>query len=63
VFSVFVEQQPVHPKVFRAPGLHTPYIHRIPRVPVKDGRLDIDFYPASELASALLNGISIRQQK
>lgn len=63
VFAVFAEQQPVRrpPNVFLAPGLGTPYIHTVPKVTVSDGRLDIDFRPANEDASAILNGISIRQ--
>jgi hypothetical protein len=65
VFSVFVEQQPVQRPVniFRAPGLGAPYIHKIRRVAVNDGRLDVDFFAATEDSSAILNGISIRQLK
>lgn len=63
VFAVFVEQQPARrpQNVFLAPGLGTPYIHPIPKVIVTDGRLDVDFQPASEDASTILNGISLRQ--
>ncbi len=62
VFAVFVEQQPARrpQNVFLAPGLGSPYIHSVPRVIVTDGRLDVDFQPASEDASTILNGISIR---
>ena len=63
VFAVFAEQKPVRQSqnVFLAPGLGNPYIHPIPKVAVSDGRLDVDFRPASEDASSILNGISIRQ--
>jgi hypothetical protein len=47
--------------VLRAPGLGGPYIHRIPRVLVSDGRLDIDLTPATPESTTILNGVSIRQ--
>jgi len=63
MFAVFAEQKPVRrsQNVFLAPGFGNPYIHLIPKVTVNDGRLDVDFSPANEDASSILNGISIRQ--
>ena len=63
VFHAFVEQQPARrpPNIFHAPGLGSPDIYTIPKVTVTDDRLDVDFRPASDDASTILNGISIRQ--
>jgi hypothetical protein len=63
VFHAFVEQQPARRplNIFHAPGLGSPDIYTIPKATITDGRLDIDFRPASDDASTILNGISIRQ--
>ncbi len=63
VFAAAVEQQQArhHMNVFHAPGLGSPDIYTIPKATVTDGRLDVDFRPASEDASTILNGISVRQ--
>lgn len=63
LFHAFVEQQPARRpmNVFHAPGFGNPDIYTIPKATVTDGRLDIDFRPADDNTSAILNGISIRQ--
>jgi len=63
MFAAFVEQQPARPpmNIFHGPGLGSPDIYTIPKATVTDGRLDVDFQPANEDASTILNGISIRQ--
>lgn len=62
-FVVTVEQQPVlrPPLFFQGPGMGQPYVHVIPRVIVKDGRLDVDFSPTLPGSLTILNGIVIRQ--
>jgi hypothetical protein len=62
-FAVAIEQQPVlrPPMFFQGPGMGQPYVHPIPRVIVKDGRLDVDFSPVQPDSLTILNGIAIRQ--
>jgi hypothetical protein len=62
-FAVMLEQQPVlrPPMFFQGPGMGQPYVHAIPRVIVKDGRLDVDFSPTLPGSLTILNGIAIRQ--
>ncbi len=62
-FWATIEQNPLSrpPRPFQGPGFGRPYVHEIPKVSVRDGRLDVDFYPASPGSSAILNGIAIRQ--
>lgn len=62
-FVVTIEQQPVlrPPLFFQGPGMGQPYVHTIPRIIVKDGRLDVDFSPVQPDSLTILNGIVIRQ--
>jgi len=62
-FFVTIEQQPVlrPPGYFQGPGMGQPYVHVVPRVMVKDGRLDVDFSPVQPESLTILNGIAIRQ--
>lgn len=62
-FAIAVEQQPVlrPPMFFQGPGMGQPYVHAIPRITVKDGRLDVDFSPTLPGSLTILNGIAIRQ--
>ncbi len=62
LFSVFIEQRPALGPI---PGLGfgQPYIHRIPKVQVVESPLDIDFRPAHDGATTILNGVIIRRIK
>jgi hypothetical protein len=62
-FFVAIEQVPVlrPPMFFQGPGMGQPYVHKIGKVTVKDGRLDVDFGGVQPGSLAILNGIAIRQ--
>lgn len=62
-FFAAIEQVPVlrPPMFFQGPGMGQPYVHRIGKVNVKDGRLDVDFAGVQPGSLAILNGIVIRQ--
>jgi hypothetical protein len=62
-FVAAVEQVPVlrPPLFFQGPGMGQPYVHKIGKVSVKDGRLDVDFAGVQPGSLAILNGIVIQQ--
>jgi hypothetical protein len=59
-FVIRIEDRPVTRLPFRGPGMNGVYTHSIPGVFVKDGRLDVDFFPANG-SLTMLNGIAIQE--
>ena len=63
-FSIAAERRPaiVNIDLLRASGgFAIPFSYPIRNVVVNDGRLDVEFKPSTSAASAILNGISIKQ--